>query len=170
MHLLDFVWIWASLYMVSWATGFSTMHLYLPICSQVRLGRVMFASEMPRREPLWIHWYLGLGKEVETHCISTLEPRSEYRMPLKSLGSLLSRTLSGPSAKTRQETWSYGSDAPGSCLPQPGDVPLCTLSRRPRPTPGKAAVPTTMTIIVMSSIMNHLSWAGSVVAIYVIIK
>lgn len=129
MHLPVFLWIWMSLYMVSWATGFSTMHLYLPICSQVRLGRVMFVSEMLRREPLWIQRYLGSGKALEVHFISTLEPSSADRMPLKTLGSLLSLTLSGPSAETRQETWSCGSDVlVGGSEPLTRGVPLCTLS------------------------------------------
>ena len=93
--------------MVSWVTGFPTTHLYLPVCSRVRLGRVTLASEKLRREPLWIHWYLGLGLEVALHSIITWEPILADRTPLKMSGLVLSHTLSGPSAETGQETQSY---------------------------------------------------------------
>lgn len=162
MFLPGFLWILTSLYMVSWATGFSTIHLYLPICSQVRLGRVMFASETLRREPLWIQRCLGSGKAVEVHFISTLEPSSADRTPLKLLGSLLSRTLSGPSAETRQETWSYGSDVlVGGSEPPTRRCPTLHREWTPRRTLGKASVPTTMTIIIMSFVMKHLLWAST---------
>ena len=56
-------WMWTSLYKVSCVAEFSAMHLYLPIWSQVRLGRVMFFSEKLRREPLWIQRYWDSGLE-----------------------------------------------------------------------------------------------------------
>lgn len=75
------------------------MHLYLPIWSQVRLWRVTLASEKLRREPLWIHWYVGLGLEMASHSIITWEPILADRTPLEVMGLVLSRTLSGPSAE-----------------------------------------------------------------------
>lgn len=97
-------WIWNSLYKVTWVTGFLTMHLYLPIWSQVRLWRMMFASEKLRREPLWIHWYMGLGLEMAPHSIITWEPILADRTPLEVMGLVLSRTLSGPSAEMARDT------------------------------------------------------------------
>lgn len=96
LHLQG-LWTSTSLYMESWATGFSTMHLYLPICSQARLGSVMFASEKLKRDPLWTQWYLGPRREVETHSIRTRLPISADRMPLMWWGqSSAARCLAHP--------------------------------------------------------------------------
>lgn len=137
--------------MVSWVTGFPTTHLYLPVCSRVRLGRVTLASEKLRREPLWIHWYLGLGLEVALHSIVTWEPILADRTPLKISGLVLSHTLSGPSAETGQETQSYVFYPLGSrLLPSihtqsslNGRCPRLAPRAPPRPNTRKAAVPTT---------------------------
>ena len=74
-------WTWTSSYKVTWVAEFSAMHLYLPIWSQVRLGRVMFFSEKLRTEMLWIQRYVTCGLPSEKHSIFTWEPISAGRMP-----------------------------------------------------------------------------------------
>ena len=82
LHSLGtWVWTWTSSYKTSWVAEFSAMHLYLPIWSQVRLGRVMFFSEKLRTEMLWIQRYVTCGLPSEKHSIFTWEPISAGRMP-----------------------------------------------------------------------------------------
>ena len=134
--------------------GFSTMHLYLPICSQARLGRMIFAPERLRREPLWVQWYLGLGREMALHSMCTSEPILADKMPFKMMWLVLSCTLSGPSAETRQKSQNRVSDPSGSCLlpstrmqpPPPPPTSRCPHSApqtSPRANTYKAAVPKT---------------------------
>lgn len=124
-----------SLHMESRATGLSTTHLYLPIRSQARPSSVTFAPEKLKREPLWTQRYVGPRREVETHSIRTRVLISADRTTLMCLGPVLSRTLSGLSAKTGREIGAHVSSRflePHRVLPRPGGAPLCTQSGPPR--------------------------------------
>ena len=136
------------------------MHLYLPIWSQVRLGRVVFFSEKLRTEILWIQWCLICSMPSERHFHLHLGADLSRQDALVVNRCAEDCCIEGSICRDRAGHPDYASDHWGSCLlsihrksPSYQGCPHSVPQVDPQTHPMKAAGPRTMRVITV-----FLSW------------